>query len=73
MINFVAVVGRSLLNSGTFGLRLANADGMGSGSGHLKRDKGLTTKSRHFVLVQEGIKGWKDGRQRPEVAMILHS
>jgi hypothetical protein len=41
---------------------------MGIGSADLKPNKGLATRLGHFVLVQEGIKGWKGERQWSKVA-----
>ena len=50
------------------GCQTLNTDAMLTGGGDLKSNKGLATRLEHFMLVQEGIEGWKDGRQWPEVA-----
>ena len=50
------------------GCQTLNTDVMLMGSGDLKSNKGLATRLEPFMLVQEGIEGWKDRRQWPEVA-----
>lgn len=41
---------------------------MVTGSGDLKSNEGWATGLGHFMLVQEGIEVWEDGRQWAEVA-----